>query len=72
MLKANPCDKSGTEGEVEEAFVRYCEDDEDGRECEEDDDKSMKIMAVGLEAVEEWYYEGSYQYQPSCYLISQG
>ena len=52
VFEADPGDEGGAEGEVEEAFVGDCEDDEDGGEGEEDDDKAVEVVVVWLEAVE--------------------
>lgn len=53
MFEADPRDKSSAEDEIEEPFVGYREDDEDGREGQKEDDEAVQIMAVGLEAMEE-------------------
>ena len=53
VFEADPGDEGGAEGEVEEAFVGDCEDDEDGGEGEEDDDEAVEVVVVWLEAVEE-------------------
>lgn len=55
VFETHPGDKGGAEGEVEESFIGYGQDDEDGREGEEDDDEAVEVVVVWLEAVEEGY-----------------
>lgn len=58
VLETDPGDEGGAEGEVEEAFVGYCENDEDGREGKEHDDETVEVVIIRLEAVQEGNGEG--------------
>ena len=51
MLEADPGDKSGAEGEIEEPFIGDGEDDEDRREGEKNDHKSMEVVIVRVKTV---------------------
>jgi len=53
VFEADPGDDCGGEGEVEEAFVRDGEDDEDRGEGEEDDEETVEVVGVCAEAMEE-------------------
>lgn len=53
VFETDPGDEGNAEGEVEEAFVGYGEDDEDGGEGKEHDDEAVEVVIVWLEAVEE-------------------
>lgn len=52
MFQANPCDKRSAEDEVKQPFVGNGEDDEHRRESQKQDDEAVKIMTVGLAAME--------------------
>lgn len=54
VFEADPSDEGGAEYEVEKAFIRDREDDEDRGEGEEDNNKAVEVILVGLHAVEEW------------------
>lgn len=71
VFETHPGDKRGAEGEVEESFVGYGQDDEDGREGEEDDDEAVEVVVVWLEAVEEGYGKRCDQDCPPDHLVTQ-
>ena len=54
MLEANPGDEGRTESEVEKPFVRNSKDDKYRGESKEYYNQPMKVMIVGLKAVQEW------------------
>ena len=53
VLKADPGDDCGGEGEVEETFVGDGKDDEDGGEGKEDYEEAVEVVGVCLKAVKE-------------------
>ena len=60
VFQSNPGDQCNTEGQIEEALVRDCEDDEDWRKCQEDDDQPVEIMVVWLKAMQKWHSQRQY------------
>ena len=54
VLKSDPGDKRGAEGQVEESFVGDGENDKDWRKSEKHYDESVKIVILWLETVEKW------------------
>ena len=58
VFETDPGDEGGAEGEVEEAFVGDCEDDEDRGESEEHYDEAVEVVVVWLEAMKEGDGEG--------------
>lgn len=48
VLETYPGDQRGGECNVEESLVRYGEDNESWSESQEDDDKAMKVVTIGL------------------------
>ena len=71
VFEADPAEEGDGDGEVEEAFVRNCEDDEEGTESEESDGEAVEVVVARLQSVQEGYDERCDQRDPSYDLRAQ-
>lgn len=65
VLEADPAEEGDCDGEVEEAFVRDGEDDEERAEGKEGDCEAVEVVVLRLERVEERHHERGNQSPPS-------
>jgi hypothetical protein len=58
VFQTHPCEQRNAKNKVKDAFVGDGEENEAWSEGEEDDEKSVEIVANWIQKVEEWNREG--------------
>lgn len=58
VFELDPADEGDGNGEVEESFVRDCEDNEEWSECKEDDRMAVEVVFSWTQGMGEGQDEG--------------